>query len=395
MKVVHIITRLILGGAQENTLQTCENQHHLHGDEVTLITGPLTGPEGSLQARASQAGFRFEILPSLVRSIHPWSDWKACQTLTRRLKELQPDIVHTHSSKAGILGRLAARRANLPVVHTIHGASFHYGQSPLAYHTYVGLEKLAARWTDRFICVADDMAQEYLQAGISEPDRYVTIYSGFDVDPYLTARATHRQTMRNALGIADDEIIVGKIGRLFHLKGHEFVLQAAPRIIAANPKVRFLFVGDGILRAKYEQEIAAAGLSDHFLFSGLVPPDQIPELIAAMDIVVHTSQWEGLARVLPQALLAGAPVISYDVGGAREVVIPEKTGYLLPRDNVDSLVESVLELAGNPEKRVRFAAAGRELCQQRFRHQTMSTQIQQVYEEVLSSRKQGRPLPAR
>jgi glycosyltransferase involved in cell wall biosynthesis len=154
-------------------------------------------------------------------------------------------------------------------------------------------------------------------------------------------------------------------------------------------------VGDGILRAKYEQEIAAAGLSDHFLFSGLVPPDQIPELIAAMDIVVHTSQWEGLARVLPQALLAGAPVISYDVGGAREVVIPEKTGYLLPRDNVDSLVESVLELAGNPEKRVRFAAAGRELCQQRFRHQTMSAQIQQVYEEVLSSRSHGRPLPAR
>lgn len=385
LNIVHIITRLIIGGAQENTLQTVENQHSLHGETVTLITGPASGPEGSLMERAQSGGFRLEVVPSLIRSIHPPSDWKAYGELLRLLKEIQPDIVHTHSSKAGILGRLAASRLKIPVVHTIHGASFHYGQSKLAYHSYIALERMAAKWTDHFISVADDMSNEYIRAGIAPPDKFTTIYSGFDVEPFLHP-GDARTRIRAELGIRDNEIIVGKIGRLFHLKGHEFIIRAAGDIIRANPQIRFLFVGDGILREQYENEIARQGLTNHFLFTGLVPPTRIPELMAAMDIVVHTSQWEGLARVLPQGLLSGLPVISFDVGGAREVVLNGQTGFLVAQEPATELINAVLTLAANPEMRVRFGEKGRELCRDRFRHQNMSAQIGEVYRQVLAER---------
>lgn len=180
--------------------------------------------------------------------------------------------------------------------------------------------------------------------------------------------------------------MIGKIARLFHLKGHEFVLQAAVPVIRANPDVRFVFVGDGLRRQEFEDWIARHGLTEHFRFTGLVPPTQVPELIHAMDVVVHTSQWEGLARVLPQGLIAGKPVVSYDVGGAREVVIPGQTGYLLPRDSVDELVEALLELSGNADLRTRLGQTGRERFTEQFRHQYMTARIREVYQQVLEAR---------
>lgn len=376
---------MIIGGAQENTLHTCRDQAELHGDQVTLITGPSEGPEGSLLERTERIPFSTILVPDLIRSIRPVRDWKALRQLTRLLRELRPDIVHTHSSKAGILGRLATSRLGIPVVHTIHGAAFHYGQSLVAYRSYVALERLAARWTDRFISVCDDMTREYVEAGVADPERFTTVYSGFDVEPFL-APPRDPELIRSEWGFSTGEVVVGKIGRLFHLKGHEFVLRAAPAIISRAPQVRFLFVGDGILRDTFEREIRAAGLERHFVFTGLVPPTRIPELMHAMDIVVHTSQWEGLARVLPQGLVAAKPVISFDVGGAREVVIPGETGFLLPRDSVDELAQAVVTLAGDAELRRRLGEKGRELCAERFRHQFMTDRIREVYRRVLTNR---------
>lgn len=384
MKVAHIITRLIVGGAQENTLLTVIGQQE-HGDAVTLISGPGVGPEGSLEDRARAAGVDLRIVPELQRSLHPWRDWRSYRRLVQLLQQDRPEIVHTHSSKAGILGRLAAHRLGLPCVHTIHGASFHYGQSPLAYRAYVAAERLAARWTDRFISVADDMTAEYVRAGIAPPERFVTIYSGFDVEPFLHPPRTAAD-VRAELGFAPEHVVVGKVARLFPLKGHEFLLAAAPRVAAACPQVRFLLVGDGVLRGKIEDEIRRLGLADRFVFTGLVAPERIPELIAAMDIVVHTSQWEGLARVLPQGLIAGKPVAAYDVGGAREVVLPGETGLLLPRDSVRELADALVTLAQDAALRERFGRRGRELFTDQFRRQTMTRRIREVYREVLASR---------
>ncbi len=385
MNVAHVITRLIIGGAQENTLLTAIGQQHDYGDRVTLITGPGLGPEGSLEDRARQAGIDLVLLPQLRRSLHPARDWSSYRAILNTLGHLKPDIVHTHSSKAGILGRRAAWKLGLPCVHTIHGASFHFGQSRLAYAVYRHAEKIAAAWTDHFISVCDEMTNEYVAAGIAPANRFTTVYSGFETGPFLQPPRTP-QSVRDELGVKPHEILIGKVGRLFPLKGHEFLLAAAPEIIRQIPHARFLIVGDGILRAQFEAQLREQDIDQHFIFTGLVPPEQIPELIHAMDVLVHLSQWEGLARVLPQALIAGKPAVTFDVGGAREVIIPEETGFLLPMGDVPGIVDALCRLAADAPLRQRLGERGRELNHDRFRHQTMTRQIREVYARVLGQR---------
>ncbi len=385
MHVAHVITRLIIGGAQENTVFTCEDQHREFGDEVTLITGPALGPEGSLTERARAAGFRVVEISEMRRSLHPWRDWSSYRSIIRTLKDLRPDIVHTHSSKAGILGRAAAAKLHIPAVHTIHGASFHRGQHPVAFRTYQMLERHAAGWCDAFISVCDSLTEQYVCAGVAPRDRFTTAYSGMDVEPFLNPPRP-RAEIRQELGLTDDHVAVGKVARLFHLKGHKYLIEAARSIVDQNPNVRFVLIGDGILRQQFERQIEQTGLSGHFIFTGLVPPTRIPELINACDIVAHTSEWEGLARVLPQGLIAGKPVVSYDVDGAREVVIPDETGFLLPIETIPELADAIVQLADSPKLRARLGNTGRDRFTDVFRHQTMTAQIRDVYKRVLASR---------
>ncbi|MDB5388600.1 MAG: cotSA, partial [Planctomycetaceae bacterium] len=383
-----VITRLILGGAQENTLLTVEDQHHDWHDPVTLITGPGLGPEGSLVQRAEQGGLDLRVIPEFRREIHPLRDWRSYRTLIGLLREIQPDIVHTHSSKAGILGRAAAFKLGIPCVHTIHGPSFYAGQSAVTYRLYRWLETWAARRCDRLISVCDAMTDQYVAAGVAPQAKFVTVYSGMEVDRFLDPPRS-REAVRQELGFDPEDIVVGKVARLFHLKGHDDVISAAEQVIRANPRVRFLFVGDGLLRTKLELRITELGLRKNFVFTGLVPPEQVPELIHAMDIVVHTSLREGLARVLPQALIAGKPVISYDVDGAREVVLPNRTGFLLAPRDIAGLIDAIRKLAADPEMRAEFGQTGRELCVDRFRHQNMTRQLREIYESVIASRKRA------
>lgn len=385
MHVVHYITRLIIGGAQENTLLTVEDQHHLFGDRVTLIAGPGAGPEGSLEKRAIDGGIDLRTIESSGRAIHPWQDWQTYRALLRMLQEIKPELLHTHSSKAGIIGRAAAEKLRIPCVHTIHGAAFHFGQNPIAFHTYEWLEKWAGRRTDKFISVCNAMTDQYLAAGIGSPDKYVTVYSGFDVEPFLNPPRPPA-LVRLELGLEPHHVVIGKIARLFPLKGHEYLLKAAKAVVDECPDVRFLLVGDGTLRASIEAELEARGLRKHFVFAGLVPPEKVPELIHAMDIVVHTSVWEGLARVLPQGLIAGKPVVSYDIDGAKEVVLPGETGCLVPARAIEELSTALIDLAKSPKKRQRFGVTGQKRFADQFRHQTMTKRIREVYQSVLSDR---------
>lgn len=385
MHVAHIITRLIIGGAQENTLFNCEDQHRDFGDEVTLITGPGLGPEGSLMDLARAVGFRIVEIPEMRRSIHPWRDWQSYRTIIRTLRDLKPDVVHTHSSKAGIIGRAAGAKLGIPTVHTIHGASFHRGQHPVAFAAYRTLERIAAPWTSAFISVADSLTDQYVTAGVAPRERFTTIYSGMDVEPFLHPPKPPAE-VRQTLGLMPTDVVIAKVARLFHLKGHEYLIRAASDVVAAHPSVKFLLIGDGILRASFEQEIAARGLTSNFVFTGLVQPARIPELVNAADIVVHTSVWEGLARVLPQALIAGKPVVSYDVDGAREVVIPNETGCLLPVESIRELAAALNFLIESPATRQQYGATGRARFTEQFRHQTMTARIREVYQKVIKAR---------
>ena len=385
LKVVHIITRLILGGAQENTLLTVEDQHRDWQDQVTLITGPAIGPEGSLIERAEQGGLDLRIVPEMRRSIHPWRDWVSYRRIKQLLREIKPDVVHTHSSKAGVIGRAAAWKLRIPVVHTVHGPAFHPFQSRLSYQLFRAAEVWAAKRCNLLVSVCDAMTDQYVAAGVAPREKFVTVYSGMEVEPFLNPPRAPEE-VRKDLGFEPRHIVVGKIARLFHLKGHEYVISAATEIAEAFPDVRFLFVGDGLLRSHLERRIADAGLTGKFVFTGLVPPEKVPELIGAMDIVVHASLREGLARVLPQGLIAGKPVISYDVDGAREVCLPDVTGFLLPPESVDGLAEAVKKLAADPEMRRRMGETGRARFTEQFRHQTMTRKLREIYGELIGAK---------
>jgi glycosyltransferase involved in cell wall biosynthesis len=387
VRVAHVITRMIIGGAQENTLFNCLDLIRQHDDQVLLITGPAIGPEGDLLSRGRAGELPVRIVPSLRREIHP-RDFTAQRALRQELRQFAPDVVHTHSAKGGLLGRRVAWNLRVPaVIHTVHGAPFHPYQSRLARSFFRRCERWAAQRCHHFISVADAMTDLMVKARIAPREKFTTIYSGMDVEPFLCADQS-RDQVRQKYGLRQDDVVIGKIARLFHLKGHDDLITAAVEVARRQRRVRFLLVGDGILRETLQQRIESLGLRDHFVFTGLVPPAEVPLLIGAMDALVHTSYREGLARALPQALIAARPVVSYDVDGAREVAISGETGFLVPPGDTAALAEALAKLAVDPPLRERMGRTGRERFTEQFRHQTMTRQIRGVYQRVLAG--QGR-----
>jgi len=384
MRIAHVITRMILGGAQENTLLSCEGSLRRYGADVLLITGPALGPEGSLLERARARGVSLEVVPELRRPIHPWRDWQSYLRIKQILRVFHPDVVHTHSAKGGILGRAAAFELNVPaIVHTVHGAPFHPYQSSLVREFSRRCERWAARRCHALVSVSEAMTEILVSNRVAPRAKFTTIYSGLEIEPLLAADSS-RETIRDEFGYAPDDLVIGTIARLSPLKGHEYLVGAAPDIVAARPDASFLLVGDGSLHKRLALQVAATGLADRFKFLGLVGPERIPGLIAAMDMVVHTSLREGLARALVQSLLVGRPVISYDVDGAREVVLDGETGYLLRPRSSDDLVRAVIELTADPALRARMGATGRRLFADRFRHERMVDDLHRLYERLLA-----------
>jgi glycosyltransferase involved in cell wall biosynthesis len=233
------------------------------------------------------------------------------------------------------------------------------------------------------LSVADAMTDLMVGARVAPREKFTTIYSGMDVEPLLHAHE-HRERTRAAFGFKPEHVVVGKIARLFHLKGHEYVVAAAAKAVQVCPNLRFLFVGDGVLRESLSEMISVAGLEKHVVFTGLVPPSQIPELVGAMDLLVHASLREGLARALPQSLIAGKPVISYDIDGAREVVITGETGFLIEPKSIEPMSQAMIQLASDADLRMRLGSEGQRRFTEQFRHQHMTVEIRRVYETLLA-----------
>jgi glycosyltransferase involved in cell wall biosynthesis len=378
MRVTHVITRLILGGAQENTIATVLGLQGRPRFQTDLITGPSTGPEGSLEHLFDSNPGVLTRLPSLVRPIHPWRDLQAWRQLRRTFLLTRPDIVHTHSGKAGVLGRLAARSAGVPIiVHTIHGPSFGPFQGPLANALFSAAERKAGRITSHFVSVADAMTRQYLAAGIGRPSDYSRIFSGFPLAPFLAAR--NDLDLRQRLGIQPADLVIATVARLFKLKGHDDILSAAPELVGRRPDLKFLFVGDGAWRERLETRARDRGLSQNVIFTGLVPPSEIPRYLGIADMLVHVSRREGLARALPQALAAGKPVIAYDCDGAAEICLDHETGFLVPPGDLAALGARLWQLAEDPALRERFGQRGRQFVTENFSVETMVDKLYTLY----------------
>jgi len=383
---------LILGGAQENTLITCKLLAQ-RGHDVTLITGPAIGPEGELFEQTKKQKYNVIVIPKMIRAICPLYDPISYFQIKKHLKHIKPDIVHTHSAKAGILGRFAAhslrtkratsdQRPATKVVHTIHGLAFHPYQSRWLNKFYIAIEKAAAARTDFFISVADAMTAQAIAAGIGYPQQFTTAYSAIEEDDFLSPISEERKRQfRQKYGITEDAIVLVTIARLFMLKGHDFIIESAKTLSKQFDNALWLFVGDGNLSEFYKKQVYGLGLAHRIKFTGLLPPSQIPLAIQSSDILVHCSLREGLSRTLPQAMLCAKPAVSFDIDGAREVV-NETTGRLIEPKNVEQLTKACAELIEDKELRDKLGKAGRDSVKEKFAPQTMVDTIESVYKKL-------------
>jgi glycosyltransferase involved in cell wall biosynthesis len=389
MRIVHIITRLILGGAQENTLITCKLLTE-RGHDVTLITGPATGPEGELFEQAKKEPYEVITVDEMIRAINPVKDWIAYRKTKRLLQEIKPDIVHTHSAKAGILGRYAGAKLKRKsaegrpcVVHTIHGLAFHPYQSQWLNRFYIAIEKRAAKRTDFFISVADAMTAQALEAGIGEPEKFVTAYSAVDEELFLRPLPQEEVAeFRVNCGISKGAIVLVTVARLFELKGHDYIIESAKVLSKRFDNVVWLLVGDGNLSEFYKKQVTELGLAHCIKFTGLLPPSRIPLALQASDILVHCSLREGLARAIPQAMLCGKPAVAFDLDGTKEVV-NEKTGRLIKPQNVQQLIDACAELIENEELRRKLGEQARQSVKEKFAPDTMVSTIEAMYNKLL------------
>jgi glycosyltransferase involved in cell wall biosynthesis len=403
VRILHISTRLILGGSQENTVLSCEGQARL-GHDVHLAFGPIYGPEGSLLERvqkfrtadgAGGRGIATHVARHLVRDIGPVNDARGLRELRTLIGDLRPDIVHTHSSKAGILGRGAAwgaRRGGMGIVHTIHGPPFmpvdgralHRTGVALSNWLYTRAERFAARRCHVIVSVADAMTREFLARGIGKPEQYVTVRSGMEVAPFLAAApGNSRDEVRTSIGLAPDDWVVGAVARLAEHKGHDDLLDALGDAMKNNPRMKLLWVGDGWWRDRLMDRVRSMGLEASVITTGLVPPDRIPGLIRAMDVLAHPSYREGLPRTVPQALLAGVCPVAYDCDGTGEVCRDMQTGRLVPTGDRAKLREAILWLMEHPRERAEMAARGREECRGAFSAETMVSELEKVYARAI------------
>lgn len=409
LRILHISTRLILGGSQENTVLSCEGQAR-NGHEVHLAFGPIYGPEGSHLERVRAfrtgdgRGIATHELPNLVRELHPVRDHVCLRRdLKALMREVKPDIVHTHSSKAGILGRwagwLARESGQRPaVIHTIHGPPFMPVEGGFVKRLavrgknaiYTAAERFAAQRCDLILSVADAMTEQFLARGIGRAEQYLTVRSGLETGPFIDiAPGEDRASVRARLGIGEDDFVIGTVARLAEHKGHDDLLDALGADLADRPGWKLLWVGDGWWRGRLMQRIADMGLMDRVITTGLVPNAQVPVHMRAMDVLAHPSYREGLPRTVPQALLVGVPAVAHDVDGTREICIDasadpaQSTGRLVRAGDRAGLRDAIVWMFENPEERVRLGARGRDLVLAEFSAERMVERLEEVYHRAL------------
>ena len=381
ISICHVITRMIVGGAQENTLFSCIGQLRA-GNRVVLVTGPSPGPEGELLNRISVPDLEVVTIDEMVREISPVKDFKAYCKLKKYFKEQKFDVVHTHSSKAGVIGRLAARAAGVPcIVHTVHGQAFHEYEKPWKNFIYKLSERIAAKPSDRIYAVAQAMIDQCIKAKIAPAEKYQVVYSGMDIEAFLNAQ--RNQTLRQQLKLPENAPVVATLARLFELKGYDDVLKGFPLVLQKVPDAHLLIIGDGVLRNSLEAEAQAGGFADHVHFAGLISPDKVPDYLIQSDILWHLSLREGLPRSVVQALACGIPACGYQLDGTPEVIINGVTGCCVPPRQVEVIAGKTIELLQDRAEREKLGAAGRELVRKRFDKDLMAEILLKDYLSVL------------
>ncbi|HEY7678766.1 MAG TPA: glycosyltransferase [Candidatus Methylomirabilis sp.] len=374
IRIAHVITRLDPGGSTENTLLTAA-AFGPPAFESWVVHGPLragappTSPPGA-------AAVRLVEVPALCRNAAPLRDARALLALTRLLRRGRFDIVHTHTSKAGFLGRLAARLAGVPrILHTPHGHVFNGYFGPAATWAFIVLERWAARFTERIITLTEAEAEQHLALRVGRPGQFVTIPSGVDLDR-VRAAAHRAPQVRRALGIPADAPLAGAASRLAPVKGIAHLVAAMPEVLVQCPGAHLVLAGDGEERAALEARAAALGMASRVHFLGF--REDVDAVIAALDVFVLPSLNEGMGRVLVAAMALGVPVVATRVGGVADVVEDGRQGLLVPPADPAALAKSIAAILGDGMRAASMGALGRPRAE-RFGLQVMLERLAALY----------------
>ncbi len=384
IKVIHIITRLDKGGAAENTLLTVKG---LNGDryEAKIIAGCFRRDKEDL--KVANTKIEVILIPEMRRVINPFLDILTFFKLYLMIKRERPQIVHTHTSKAGFLGRWAAKLADVPIIiHTPHGHIFYGYFHWLITRFFIFLERITSLITDYIVTLTKRGRKEHLRYRIGPPCKFIPIHSGIERKRFEEIRA-NREEKKRELGIPLEAKVLGTIGRLEPIKGHLYLLKAA-KLIVENPRfqeTRFLLVGRGPLRKKLEREISLLGIRKNVQFLGF--REDISEILNIFDIFVLPSLNEGMGRVLLEAMLMGKPVVASNVGGIPDIVKDEETGLLVPCKDFKALSERIIELLKNPEKAKFLGRKGKEKAEgEEFTAAIMVKRIEELYERAINEK---------
>jgi glycosyltransferase involved in cell wall biosynthesis len=393
IRVLHVITRMIVGGAQENTMLSCALIDRARFPSE-ILTGPQTGVEGELFGETRARGVTLHVEPFLVREISPVKDLVALYRLTSFIRRGRYDVVHTHCSKAGILGRIAAWLANTPViVHTMHGLPFNPAQSKPAFWANVWLERLCVQISDAVPMVAAPDLDETIALGIGRPEQYSVIRSGIEIEAYRDV-PIGRDEARARLGIPAGAFVVGFVGRLSFQKAPLDMIEAFRRIAGAVPDAHLVMAGDGDLRAECQAAIDAGGHGARVHLLGL--RRDVPELMRAFDVLALPSRFEGMPRVFPQAMAARLPIVATRVDGAIEAIVPGENGWLVDVGDVGGFADRLLAVASDREGARRMGERGFERVEE-FSARGMVSRLETLY-AALARRKGvlpsiGAPIP--
>ena len=376
IKVAHIITRLDFGGAQANTLYTASALDRRRFDAFIIA-----GPGGILENRAEPG--RLIEARRLAREINPFKDLAAFFELKALLRGAGPLVAHTHSSKAGILGRLAAAAAGVPVlVHTFHGFGFHPRQNFLKRSLFVLLEKYCARFTDALVFVSKSNMETARAAGIGSPEKYRLIRSGVRLAGYPAA--VDRAAKRAELGLSAGDTVVLSIGNAKPQKNPRHFLEAAARLSALHPSARFVFAGGGEELEALRAAARDRGLEKTCLFTGW--REDSAELLAVSDVFVLTSLWEGLPRSLVEAFKTGLPAVCYRTDGVTDILKDGVNGFSAEPGDLDAFCAALSGLLGDAELRARLAAGAAATDLREFDIDYMVRQQEDLYAELLAKK---------
>ena len=392
IKVLHIITRFDKGGSAQNTYLSLLGLRKKNY-QLSLVSGlslesemkyeEIKAKEKDIQILKSE-GIEFTQCPFLLRRINIIKDLKAFFDIWRIIKKYNPLIVHTHSSKAGLMGRLAAKLAGTPIiVHTPHGHVFFGYFGPLKTKLFIILEKLASRITDKIVALTNREKKDHILFKIAEEDKFSVIYSGIELNILKESSSEEKQNLKKELGIPENSLIVGTAGRLVPVKGPEFLVKASKYITSKYPDTYFMFTGDGPLEQDLKRKALEMGISDNIIFLGW--RDDLAKIISIYDIFVLPSLNEGMGRVLVEAMALGKSIVASNVGGIPDLVIHGKNGFLIPPKNPKELAKYIQVLLEDKDKREKMGLAGKEMAYN-FTGERMVEKIANLYKKLLTQK---------